>query len=79
MIPMFSTQTTFIGIDPTAGHKPFTYSALDQELGTLALRQGDIEQVLAFAAGVEREFGGFTPPPWPRRQPGSPFGASIHG
>jgi hypothetical protein len=48
---MFSTLSTFIGVDPTAGVKPFTYAALDQDLRLLALGQGRLEEILAFAAG----------------------------
>lgn len=48
---MFYTNTTFIGIDPTAGEKPFVYAALDHELRLLALGQGHIDDILAFAAG----------------------------
>jgi hypothetical protein len=48
---MFYTHTTYLGIDPTAGGRPFTYAALDHELGLLALGQGNMEEVLAFVAG----------------------------
>ncbi|MBN2547972.1 MAG: DUF429 domain-containing protein [Anaerolineales bacterium] len=48
---MFYTKTTFIGIDPTAGDHPFVYAALDHELRLLALGQGSMEDILAFAAG----------------------------
>ncbi len=48
---MLFSNTTFIGIDPTAGQRPFAYAALDHELGLLALGQGDIDEVLAFMAG----------------------------
>lgn len=48
---MFFTHATFIGIDPTAGQRPFTYAALDDDLRLLALGQGEIDEVLAFAAG----------------------------
>jgi predicted RNase H-like nuclease len=48
---MFSDHTTFIGIDPTAGERPFTYVALDQDRSLLAVSQGDMEEVLAFVAG----------------------------
>jgi hypothetical protein len=48
---MLFTSTTFIGIDPTAGQRPFTYAALDGDLSLLALGQGGLEDVLAFAAG----------------------------
>jgi hypothetical protein len=48
---MFYLNTTFIGIDPTAGGRPLTYAALDDELNLLALGRGDMEEVLAFVAG----------------------------
>jgi hypothetical protein len=48
---MLFNPTTFIGIDPTAGQKPFTYAALDNDLRLLALGEGRSEDVLAFAAG----------------------------
>ena len=48
---MFYTNSTFIGIDPTAGEKPFVYSALDHDLQLLALGYGTIDDVMAFAAG----------------------------
>ena len=48
---MFSSHTRFIGIDPTAGGRPFTYAALDHELSSLALGRGGMDEVLAFVAG----------------------------
>lgn len=48
---MFFTNMTFIGIDPTAGEKPIVYAAVDHELHLLALGQGELDDVLAFAAG----------------------------
>jgi len=48
---MLFTPTTFIGIDPTAGRRPFTYAALDNDLHLLALGEGRLEDILAFAAG----------------------------
>jgi hypothetical protein len=48
---MFYTHTTFVGIDPTAGVRPFTYAALDGDLQLMALGQGDMDEVLAFVAG----------------------------
>lgn len=48
---MFYTKTTFIGIDPTAGDHPFIYAALDHDLRLLALGQGSMNDILAFAAG----------------------------
>jgi len=43
---MLFTQTTFIGIDPTAGQRPFVYAALDSDLRLLALGEGDLDEVL---------------------------------
>ncbi|MDD5467066.1 MAG: DUF429 domain-containing protein [Anaerolineales bacterium] len=51
---MLFSHTTFIGIDPTAGRKPFTYAALDQARGMAAMAQGNLEAALAFAAGQSR-------------------------
>jgi hypothetical protein len=48
---MLFTNTTFIGIDPTAGKKPFAYVALDGNLRLLALGHGGMDEVLAFVAG----------------------------
>ena len=48
---MFYTNSTFIGIDPTAGEKPFVYAALAHDLQLLALGHGSIDDVLAFSAG----------------------------
>ncbi len=48
---MLFNPRTFIGIDPTAGQKPFSYAALDQELRPVALGEGRLEDILAYAAG----------------------------
>ena len=48
---MFFSDVTYIGIDPTAGQRPFAYAALDSSLRLLALGQGKLDEVLAFAAG----------------------------
>jgi len=48
---MLFNPATFIGIDPTAGQRPFAYAALDNELRPLALGAGRLEDILAFAAG----------------------------
>ena len=53
---MFFTHTTFIGIDPTAGQRPYSYAALDHGLHLLALGQGGMEDVLAFVAGQRQAF-----------------------
>ena len=51
---MFFVDSTFLGIDPSAGEKPFVYAALDHELKLLALGEGSIDDILAFAAGQSR-------------------------
>jgi len=51
---MFFTGSTFVGIDPTAGRKPFSYAALDHNLRLMALGQGSMEEVLAFTAGQQQ-------------------------
>lgn len=48
---MLFSQTTFIGIDPSAGEKPFHFAAISQELQLLALSSGNLPDILAFAAG----------------------------
>lgn len=48
---MFFNESTFIGIDPTAGHKPFSYAALNNDLQITTLAKGNLEEVLAFMAG----------------------------
>lgn len=44
-------QTTYIGVDPTAGKKPFVYASLNQDLSLLNLSYGDMDHTLAFLAG----------------------------
>jgi hypothetical protein len=53
---MFPSHTTFIGIDPTAGQRPFSYAAIDSDLKLLALGTGDMDEVLAFAAGQRQAY-----------------------
>jgi len=48
---MLFNQTTFLGIDPTAGKRPLTYTALNQDLNILAINHGSLEEVMAFIAG----------------------------
>jgi hypothetical protein len=48
---MLFSRTTYIGIDPTAGQRPFTYAALDVNLELLALGRGSLDEVTAFAGG----------------------------
>ncbi len=53
---MFSSHTTYIGIDPTAGQRPFAYVAVDQDLRLLALGLGSMDEVLAFVAGQRHAY-----------------------
>jgi hypothetical protein len=53
---MFYDHPTFIGVDPTAGEKPVVYAAVDHELHLLALGHGNLDDILAFAAGQRQAF-----------------------
>ncbi len=53
---MLFNRTTFIGLDPTAGKRPFIYAALDHQRRLLALATGDMEEVLAFVGGQQEAF-----------------------
>ncbi|MBM3181009.1 MAG: DUF429 domain-containing protein [Chloroflexi bacterium] len=48
---MLFTDSVFVGVDPTSGHKSFTYAALDKDLHLLALAAGEMEDVIAFIEG----------------------------
>lgn len=48
---MLFNQSTFLGIDPTAGKRLLTYVAISQELNILSICHGNIEEALAFIAG----------------------------
>jgi hypothetical protein len=50
-LPVFFTDSAFIGITPTSGHKSFTYAALDKDLNLFALADGETSDVTAFIAG----------------------------
>ena len=64
---MFFDKTTFIGIDPTAGQKPFTYVALDGDLNMLALGQGQIDDILAFVGGQQSAYVAINAPQQPNQ------------
>ncbi len=51
---MSSNLTTYLGITIGTGRQWLTYAALDEERAVLALGQGPLEAVLAFAAGQSR-------------------------
>lgn len=65
---MLFSQTTFLGIDPTAGHKPFSYAALDNDLNLLALGQGSLDEILAFAGGQRQAFAAVCAPRRPNQR-----------
>jgi hypothetical protein len=48
---MLFTDSAFIGITPTSGHKSFTYAALDKDLNLFALAEGEMDDVTAFLVG----------------------------
>jgi hypothetical protein len=48
---MLSPGTVFVGVDPTAAHKAFTYAAVDHSLRVVALSEGELEDVVAFLCG----------------------------
>lgn len=64
---MFYSNTTYIGIDPTAGVRPFVYIALDHELALLAVGKGEMGDVLAFVAGQRSAFVSVCAPRSPNR------------
>ncbi len=64
---MLFNHTTFIGVDPTAGQRPFVYAALDHDLRLLALGQGSLEDILAFLAGQREAFVGVNGPRRPNQ------------
>lgn len=64
---MLFSGTTYIGVDPTAGQKPFVFAALDAELRLLALGQGEMDEALAFAAGQRQAVIGVCAPRRPNR------------
>lgn len=46
-------QRTYVGVDPTAGKKPFVYAAISHDLSLLNLSTGDMDYTLAFLAGQQ--------------------------
>jgi len=53
---MLFNESTFIGIDPTAGKRLMAYAALDQELRIIALKKGDLDEITAFVGGQQAAF-----------------------
>ncbi len=53
---MLFHRTSYIGIDPTAGGRPFVYAALDQKRRLHALGEGTLDEVLAFVGGQQEAY-----------------------
>jgi hypothetical protein len=64
---MLFTKTVFIGIDPTAGKRPFVCAALDYDLQLIALFEGPIDEIMAFVGGQEKALIGITAPQSPNK------------
>ncbi len=64
---MLFTDCSYIGVDPTAGEKPFVFAALDGEKRLLALDKGGMDLVLAFIAGQRRAYVAVCAPRRPNR------------
>jgi len=65
---MLFNNTTFIGIDPTAGERPFSYAAINQEKELLALGAGNIDEVLAFVGGQRAAYAAVCAPRRPNQR-----------
>ena len=48
---MLLTDSVYIGIDLTSGHKALTYATLDHDLNLVALADAEWEETFAFLAG----------------------------
>lgn len=59
---MFSTDTLYIGIDPTAGEKEFGFVALDGNLNLVRLGDADLDELIAFLEGMEVVYVGVNAP-----------------
>jgi hypothetical protein len=65
---MLFTQSTYIGVDPTAGERPIVYAAIDHDLQLIALGGGNIEEVLAFIAGQHQAIVAICSPSQPNQR-----------
>jgi len=62
---MLFAKMTYIGIDPTAGSRPFAYAVLDYQKHLIALGSGSLDDILAFIAGQKQALAAICAP----RQP----------
>jgi uncharacterized protein DUF429 len=47
---MLSSQSVYVGVDTTSGHKAFTYAAFDRDLNVLSVSEAELDELLAFLA-----------------------------
>lgn len=62
---MLSTDTVFLGIDPTAGPRPFTFVALDRYARLLHWAEGELEDVIGFVGSQECAYAAINAPSGP--------------
>jgi hypothetical protein len=62
---MTQSSPNFVGVDPTAGRHPFTFAALDFDRRLIALKAGDIEDVLSFVSEIQAVTVAVNAPPRP--------------
>lgn len=65
---MFAAEKVYIGVDPTGMHRPFTFAALEGDLRLTALRQGEMDDVLAFLGGQQQARVAICAPPRPNQR-----------
>ncbi len=63
---MWLPSVTYVGVLPAAD-RPWTYAALDGDLGLLALGQGDLAEVVAFCGGQKQAVVAIASPQAPAR------------
>jgi hypothetical protein len=64
---MDQSRIVFIGIDVSAGRRGLTYAALNGERRLMALCQGDLQEVVAYAAGQSAAFVAIGAPSGPNK------------
>lgn len=62
---MKARDIIYLGIDLAPGRRPFAFAALDADLRVLALGQGGLEDVLAYATGLAESVAGLGAPTRP--------------
>jgi hypothetical protein len=53
---MLPANSVFVGVDPTATRKAFTYAALHRDLSIVIVAEGELEELLDLLANHERAF-----------------------